>query len=308
MDELAYLLGPAADAWAPLADRCASDREHPDRVAERWNDPRTRVFVCGGGRVLTQDGIPVALPVEDAPDGDRLLLGTTAEGETRFAVHVRGLRDNPDARSLRAILAGLTQEQTAFVVPGLALSNWHDGHTHCPRCGAGTVVVRAGHARECPEDGSLHFPRTDPAVIMLVVSEHGPGDPAGRCLLGHAVGWPERRFSTLAGFVEPAETVEAAVRREVAEEVGIEVGKVRYVGSQPWPFPSSLMLACYALARSTDVQPDGTEILAARWFTRAELRSAAGSGDLVLPPRVSVARRLLEGWHGGPLPGDGGWR
>ena len=142
----------------------------------------------------------------------------------------------------------------------------------------------------------MHFPRSDPAVIMLVT------DSADRCLLGRGPTWLPGRFSTLAGFVEPGETPERAVVREVAEEVGVRVGSVRYVGSQPWPFPSSLMLGYLATALTTTIEVDGSEISEARWFTRDEVRTGVASGTLGLSGRVSIARALIEHWYGAELP------
>ncbi len=145
------------------------------------------------------------------------------------------------------------------------------------------------------------YPRTDPAVIMTVVHGEGPDE---RLLLGHAAHWPERRFSTLAGYVEPGESLENAVRREVAEEAGVVVGDVAYRGSQPWPFPASLMLGFSARALTTELHVDGVELTDARWFTRAELADAVRSGEVLLPGRSSIARALVEDWFGARLADD----
>ncbi|HET9899739.1 MAG TPA: NAD(+) diphosphatase, partial [Actinomycetes bacterium] len=168
-------------------------------------------------------------------------------------------------------------------------------------CGAPTEIGAAGHLRTCPQDGSQHFPRTDPAVIMAVIS------PDDRLLLGHQHVWPARRYSTLAGFVEPGESLEMAVAREVREEAGIDVVAVTYIASQPWPFPSSLMLGFTARADSDDIRPDGDEIEDVRWFSRDALREDVRSGELRLPPPVSIARRLIELWYGGPLGEAARW-
>ncbi|MGH3328313.1 MAG: NAD(+) diphosphatase, partial [Streptomycetales bacterium] len=159
-----------------------------------------------------------------------------------------------------------------------------------------TEVAAAGHLRRCPRCGAEHYPRTDPAVIMLVV------DDDGRCLLGHQPRWPPRRFSAFAGFVEPGESLEQAVLREVHEEAGVRVRDVHYVASQPWPFPSSLMLAFTARAVTTEIAVDGEEIVEARWFSRAELAAAIENAEVILPPPVSIAHRLIETWYGTPLP------
>jgi NAD+ diphosphatase len=180
----------------------------------------------------------------------------------------------------------------------VALANWHATHTHCPRCGTPTVTVAAGHAQRCPADGSEHFPRIDPAVIMLVT------DPDDRCLLARNRRWPERRVSILAGFVEPGESAEQAVAREVGEETGITVAQVRYAGSQPWPMPQSLMLGFRASAAGDlELRVDDDEIAEAHWFSRDELRSALASREILLPPPVSIAHRLIESWYGEELPG-----
>jgi NAD+ diphosphatase len=162
------------------------------------------------------------------------------------------------------------------------------------------VIAAGGWVRQCPADSSEHYPRTDPAVIMLVRDEFD------RALLGHQSIWPDAMFSTLAGFVEPGETAEAAVRREVLEESGIVIGSdpddVVYLGSQPWPFPSSLMLGYHARAASSDVTVDGVELSEARWFSRDELRVACTEGSVRIPPPISIARRLIERWYGEPMP------
>ena len=167
---------------------------------------------------------------------------------------------------------------------------------------AGTLreITDAGWVRACTVDGSEHYPRTDPAVIMAVV------DTDDRLLLGHATAWAGRRYSTLAGFVEPGESLEHAVRREVAEETGVVVGDVTYAGTQPWPFPASLMVAFVARALTTGIEVDGVEVEHAAWFTRAELASAVAAGRVVPPPDSSIARALVEDWYGGPLPEPGG--
>ncbi|GAA2719383.1 NAD(+) diphosphatase [Cellulomonas aerilata] len=198
---------------------------------------------------------------------------------------------------LRQVGAAMPGRDAGLGVTAVALAAWHRTHRCCPRCGTPTVVAHAGWVRHCPTDGTDQYPRTDPAVIMAIV------DADDRLLLGHAAHWPERRFSTLAGYVEPGESLEQAVRREVDEEVGVTVGEVAYRGSQPWPFPASLMLAFRGTATSTDLRPDGVEVTEARWFTRAELADAAAAGDVLLPMRASIARALIEEWAGTELPG-----
>jgi NAD+ diphosphatase len=198
---------------------------------------------------------------------------------------------------LRAVGTAMSARDAGLGVTAVALAAWHSSHRCCPQCGSPTVVGHAGWVRHCTTDGVDQYPRTDPAVIMAVV------DADDRLLLGHATHWPERRYSTLAGYVEPGEGLEQAVRREVDEEVGVRVGEVAYRGSQPWPFPASLMLAFRAEATSTEITVDGVEMSEAHWFTRAELADAVRAGDVLLPGRASIARALIEEWFGEALPG-----
>lgn len=199
--------------------------------------------------------------------------------------------------SLRDLGAALSGRDAGLATEAVALAAWHAGHPRCPRCGEPTEPVNGGWVRRCTNDASEHYPRTDPAVIMAVI------DDADRLLLGHAALWSPGKFSTLAGYVEPGEPLEAAVRREVLEEVGVEIGAVEYRGSQPWPFPASLMLGFVARATSTDIHVDGEEVVDARWFTRADLLDAVTTGTVVLPGRTSIARALIEDWFGAALPG-----
>ena len=190
------------------------------------------------------------------------------------------------------LLAQLDANDAPLFACALSLANWHGRHGHCSVCGHETGVVRGGWSRRCPGCGAEHFPRSDPVVIML--AEHG-----GRLLLGRQPHYPPGRFSALAGFVEPGETIEAAVARELKEEAGIEVAGVRYVASQPWPFPSSLMIGCRAQALEDRLTVDFTELDDARWFTREEVQAAVsggGSAPFLPPPRWAIARTLLDDW------------
>lgn len=183
----------------------------------------------------------------------------------------------------------------------LSLANWHATHRFCPRCGAPTTVALAGWERHCTVDGSPHFPRTDPAVIMAII------DDQDRLLLGHAVGWPDRVFSVPAGFVEPGESLEAAVRREVAEETNVTVGDVTYRASQPWPFPASLMLGFRGRALTNDVRPDKVEMGEAMFVSRSELGQLLADAAIMLPRPTSIAHHLIVDWYGTTWP-DTGWR
>jgi NAD+ diphosphatase len=198
-----------------------------------------------------------------------------------------------DYLTLRELAGGLSPLHLEISMHAIALSNWHDAHPHCSRCGAPTRIDLAGAARRCDVDESQHHPRTDPAVIVLVK------DRDDRILLGHQPVWPDGRFSTFAGFLEPGETLEQCVAREVLEEAGVRLSEVTYLGSQPWPFPASVMIAFSAVTDSPgDARPDGEEITEVKWFSRSELKAAAEDGSLLLPPTVSVARRMIEGWLG----------
>ena len=195
--------------------------------------------------------------------------------------------DDGEFHDLRYLGSVLPPEEANLVAHAIALVNWHRTQRHCGRCGGETRPTAAGNTRTCTaaDCGREVFPRVDPAIIVLVAD----GD---RCLLGRQPSWPEGRYSTIAGFVEPGESLEDAVRREVREEADIAVGAVRYHSSQPWPFPSSLMLGFTALATSTDIRLADGELEDAQWFTRKECRS----GFPKLPFRLSIARRLVDDW------------
>ena len=214
--------------------------------------------------------------------------------------------DGPRPVGLREAAAVLPQDEGGLVAYVAALLNWHRRHGFCATCGTRSDVAEGGLVRHCPRCGTTHHPRTDPVVIMLVT------DGAERVLLGRGPSWPPRRYSALAGFVEPGESLEEAVVREVAEEAGVHVGPPAYIASQPWPFPSSLMLGFDAPYRSGEARPQEDEIQDVRWFSRAEVAAAAaddidgwgGTPDpadpdatsLLLPPRLAIARRLLDRW------------
>jgi NAD+ diphosphatase len=287
----------------PVLARLAHDRAHLSRALP---DPAEGRPV----RVLTvaPDG---TVPVVESTDGPRLAwdeqpalpaaavyLGeahgvpyAAVRGDRSLSV---GGRPVDTWAGLRDLGADLDDLDAGLLVQAIGILEWHDRNRFSPLTGAATVIERGGWVQRDPTTGTEIFPRTDPAVIMLV---HDGGD---RVVLGRQAVWPPGRFSILAGFVEPGESAEAAVVREVAEEVGLRVTDVRYVGSQPWPFPQSLMLGFVARLDGDDtLRLDPTEIEEARWFTREELRS--GDGPRALPPPVSIARHILDRWVEGEL-------
>ncbi len=306
-------LAPTGPALTGLAlaradvDRSAHLRADAGWLDAAWADAGTRVLVVEHGRALCAIDDRLArlwfVPPADAPDGVRFLLGLDQPGVAYFGVAgpLPELRE-PDQDGIRPVPlreAGplLSDRDAGLMTHAVALANWHETFTHCPRCGSVTDPISSGHARRCPVDGSEHFPRVDPAMIVLVT------DPADRCLLARNALWPERRVSILAGFVEAGESAEQSVAREVHEETGVVVSAVRYLGSQPWPMPQSLMLGFRAEATGVDIQVDANEIAEARWYSRADLRAAVANGELLLPPPISIAHRIIESWYGADLPG-----
>jgi len=267
------------------------------RVSDGGGSADVKVLVIGGEHVPTVGGEGLRwVALDEAPDGEWIFLGT--RGDQRFAaVMVDRVPPELEPASLRMIGPSVAPEEASLAVHAVGIARWHQIHMFCAKCGHPTDVAEAGHVRICPSCGAHHFPRTDPAVIMLIT------DGDDRALLGRQPVWPEGRFSTLAGFVEPGETLDDAVRREVMEEVGIVVGHVRYAASQPWPFPSSLMLGFFGDAVTTDIRVDQDEIAEARWFTRDEVTEMTSSSELLLPPNVSISRWLLQQWHGGTIHG-----
>lgn len=294
-------------------DRMSERRGDSEFLASAWADERTRVVVIRDMELATADGGRrlATVPPAEAPRGQRMLLGAADRVVYFLVVEEAGspsagqvpAPDQGDGevqgsayRSLRSIATTLGDADASLAVHAVALAQWHDRHRRCAVCGNETAVAMAGESRRCPHCSAQHFPRTDPAVIMLVL------DDDDRCLLGHNAARDAAWYSTLAGFVEPGETLEDAVVREVAEETGVVVDTVDYFGSQPWPFPSSLMLGFRAHASGIAIAVDGVEITNARWFTRAELRDEIEAGELVIPSTISISGALVQSWYGAPLP------
>ncbi|MCA1299915.1 NAD(+) diphosphatase [Stappia indica] len=250
-------------------------RDRADRLSMRVEDSLLLGFAPEGG--APEKGAPVfAAPLEI--DADQL----EALGEPLKPIDLRSL----------ALQGVLEPGMLGMLAQASALLHWHDTHRFCSRCGSPSVMTLGGYRRDCPACGSLHFPRTDPVAIMLV-------SDGERCLMGRTPQIAEGVYSTLAGFIEPGETVEEAVRREVFEEAGIHVGAVSYRASQPWPFPASLMMGCHGTATSREIRMDESELEDCRWFSRKEVRAMMASDHpqgLMVPPPLSIAHWLIRSW------------
>ncbi|MDR1431991.1 MAG: NAD(+) diphosphatase [Propionibacteriaceae bacterium] len=263
-----------------------------DWLAAQWAGPKARmVAVAPDSGIEWSAGLPLLSRVDQPYDPDSCFyLGRLPDGPV-FA------RMLPQAQGeVRELLDDIPSGDIQIVFAAAALVNWHSQAGFCPVCGNATKVEPPGWSRSCPVCPRELFPRTDPAVIVAI------RDRDNRLLLGRQPVWPPRRMSVFAGFVEAGESLEQAVHREVAEEVGIKLESVCYFGSQPWPFPRSLMLGFTARARTTQQQIDGEEIEYARWFSKAEFTQAVAAGELLLPNAHSIARRMINGWLGDTLP------
>lgn len=289
-------------------DRDHAARERDDLWEALWADPATRILpIVQGSALLAEPGRLALLPVDGVPEGStRVYLGrsmsTTSPEPPGTPIVAVALEDalhlaDGEWTNLRQSGHHLSDRDAGLLTEALGILNWHDSHRFSPRTGEATVIEKGGWVRRDTVSGLEIFPRTDPAVIV------GVTDADDRLLLGSNALWESNRYSLLAGFVEPGESLESAVIREVHEESGLTVTDPRYLGSQPWPFPASLMLGF--LARAVDgtahsARPDGVEILDVRWFTREELATAA-RGDIRLPGPTSIARAIIEEWFGGPV-------
>ena len=296
-------------------DRSAHFRTDDAWLAAAWARPDTRVVVVDHGRTLIRfagDGAALVFTAPpDTPEGVRFLLGVADDGVVYFGVDgplaepgteagADGAGGEVRAAPLREVGPLLSDRDAGLMTHAVALGNFHDTHHFCPNCGEPSVPAYSGHARRCTVEGTDEFPRVDPAMIVLVT------DPGERALLARNAAWPPHRVSILAGFVEAGESAEQAVAREVDEECGIAVGVVRYLGSQPWPMPQSLMLGFRAEAAGRlEIKVDDDEIAEAGWYSREELTAAIAAGTIRLPPPVSIAHQIVQSWFGRELPG--GW-
>ncbi|QSR16379.1 NAD(+) diphosphatase [Novosphingobium sp. KA1] len=283
---------------------------HLDRADHVRGDPEALAALQGpNARLLRLDGLDAVLAGSGAllwdgldhaaPDSELIFLGLDGEAGCFAEVPAVTPPGGPHATPVNWLtMAVLLPYELAAYGTARSLVSWHCRHRFCSTCGSGTVLAKGGWQRTCtnPDCGTEHFPRVDPVTIMLVEHE-------GRALLGRQPRFPEGRYSTLAGFVEPGETVEEAVAREIFEEAGVRVRDVRYVASQPWPFPSSLMIGCYAVAESDGITIDTTELEDARWFTRAEVADALeaiGRNEngkaFGAPPAHAIAHVLMRWW------------
>lgn len=296
-------------------DRDYLARSNPELFDEIWSNSLTRVLPMHRGRVLLEksdSGVEPRLryfTVDGVPSAQlRVYLGRSnvarASIELSSPLVLAILSDNAAAQiepdeadwhTLRKSGAGLDDLDAGVFTQSLAIANWHESHQYCPKCGTPTVVEQGGWVRRCFKDSNEIYPRTDPAVIVAIL------DKDDRILLGSQGVWEDNRWSILAGFVEPGESLNAAVVREMFEESGLTVEHPQFLGSQAWPFPFSLMLgfAAKVAEGSNDLVADGVEIEKLRWFSRAEL--AAEASEILLPARISIARAIIERWYGAPL-------
>jgi NAD+ diphosphatase len=292
---------PNPNAFAPEPlDRAAAMRADADTQARLRAHPEARALLMRRGHPVVRRRDPGGLELVWAPlpaceagyDGPLLFLGLDG-GAPRFARS--GPREAPVpegawSEAIRAAIPRLHAAEAGMLAPARALALWHGTHGFCASCGQPTQVEEAGWRRRCSACGAQHFPRVDPVVIMLVRRDDD-------CLVGRQARHPPGVYSALAGYVEPGEAIDEAVRREVLEEAGVRVGAVRCVSSQPWPFPSTLMIGCFAEALSRDLHLDGLELEDARWLSRAEARAAlSGHGAVVLPPPFAIAHHLIRAW------------
>lgn len=257
-----FLMLGLAFVSSPL-DRNANNRTNTDFVQARRHDPKAIILQLSGDTVRMESG--ALYTVNDAPHAEAIYLGQDLQNQAWFA---RSAAPSEDFLPLRSLMieASLPPAEISILAHARSILHWHESHRFCAKCGAASKMADAGYRRHCEACGADHFPRTDPVVIMVVRDSN-------RFLLGRQASWGLGMFSALAGFMEPGETIEAAMRREVMEEAGIKVGNVSYVTSQPWPFPSSLMIGLLGEAETTDIVIDPKELETAKWFERDEVQA-----------------------------------
>ena len=285
-------------------------RAHLDRAAHLRADDQAldalfatgKIFQVNKGKFHFTEAIHWITP-SAAPAGERYFLGLDEQGTGYFAINAPFPEGTENLQTLREAGLLATEIEIGAAVHAVALANWHDTHTHCARCGADTYSALGGSVRRCRNDESEHYPRTDSAVIVLV------RDADDRILLGRQKVWPAKRYSNFAGFLEPGESLEACVKREVLEEAGVRVSQIEYLGSQAWPFPASIMLAFTAIVENPEAaEADGEEIEDVRWYSRESFTADLKSGELLIPPGISIARRMIEAWYGGSIDFPEAWR
>ena len=304
-------LNPNTFANNPL-DRMSDKRPDGDWIAAQWKDGATLIVPFWRLQPLVIENRNPDNPLDvgwlraGALEGlvsrnaVKIFLGQK-DGVSHFAVDLDRAQDPENEgplaglgkfMDLRGAAAGLDAREAAILAQGKSMIDWHHRHGFCSVCGTASQFADGGYKRDCGNCGAEHFPRTDPVVISLVVRDD-------ECLMGRGPQWPRGMFSALAGFLEPGETIEEAVRREIAEETTVKVGNVKYIHSQPWPFPSSLMIGCIAEGETKEVKVDGVEIAEAKWFTRDQIKAALkGEGDksFMTPPPMAIAHQLLRAW------------
>jgi NAD+ diphosphatase len=281
---------------ASAVDRDYLSRESEESIAALLADPATRFLVLRSGLALLESPTSLALLERVEPVDDLIYLGRAIDGGTPVFAAIVGEHYEGDFGNLRSLGGVLSPLHATLFAEALAMANWHRVTGFSPLSGAATTPAKGGWVLRDSETGAELFPRTDMAVIV------GVTDADDRLLLGSNAQWESNRYSLLAGFVEPGESLEAAVAREVFEESGIRVTDPRYLGSQPWPFPASLMLGFLARvdeSAESALRPDGIEIVDLRWFSRAELHAALA--EIRLPGPTSIARAIIEEWYGGPV-------
>ncbi|BCG76522.1 NAD(+) diphosphatase [Mesorhizobium sp. 113-3-3] len=283
-----------------------SENRADDSVERALADPRTRLLLMNGGRLHLKLGTSGSLdPWFDAAGSEpfkpsfagAVLLGFSEQGPVLampVAIEAEQLPETVKAIDYRSVyMQGLIDEAAAgAMAQGAALLAWHASHRFCSKCGTQSEMRAGGYKRHCPNCGTEHFPRTDPVAIMLTATRE-------KCLLGRGRHFAPGMYSALAGFIEPGETIEAAVRRETLEEAGIRLGRVVYHASQPWPFPYSLMIGCFGEPLNEDIQADLNELEDCRWFGRDEVRlmlAREHAGNLVTPPKGAIAHHLIRAW------------